>query len=248
MEPKKRKALIVGNWKCHGDLVYVKEVVNNMLNKITFDTNILEVITAPPFVHIPAAKAMLTSQINFAAQNVSAYPKGAFTGEVSAESLKDFGIDWAIVGHSERRELFQDTEDKIAARIEEAQKQGMNVILCIPDRLEERDFAKAWLTIEKQLEYFLGKRIYYRYVEKKVDWKKTVIAYEPLVSSVAKRSVTIEHVEEVCEQIRKWIGEKVAPEVAEDIRILFAGTVNESSCKVYMMQKDVDGFLVISYK
>ena len=157
MEPVAKKTLIVGNWKCHCDLPYVKELVNNMLNKITFDPNVMEVIIAPPLVHIPAAKAMLTSSILFAAQNVSAFPKGGYTGEVNAETIKDFGIDWVILGHSERRELFQDTEDKIAAKAEEALKQGMNLILCIPDKLEERDPAKAWQAMEKQLAFFQGK-------------------------------------------------------------------------------------------
>ncbi len=156
MEPIPKRTLIIGNWKCHCDLPYVKELVNNMLNKISFNPSLLEVMIAPPLVHIPATKAMLTAPITIAAQNVSAYPKGSYTGEVNAESLKDFGIDWTIVGHSERRELFQETEEKIAAKVEEAQKQGMGVILCVVDRLDERDVAKAWTAIEKQLAFFKG--------------------------------------------------------------------------------------------
>ena len=155
-EPQKRKVLIVGNWKCHGDLTYVKEMVNNMLNKIVFDKNLLDVFTAPPLIHIPAAKAMLTSSVGLAAQNVSAHPKGSFTGEVNAESLKDFGIEWVIVGAAERRELLQDTEEKIAMKIDEAHKQGINVVLCIPDKLDEKDTGKAWQSMEKQLVFLNG--------------------------------------------------------------------------------------------
>ncbi len=246
VESKPRKTLIVGNWKCHGDLAYVKEMVNNLLNKMTFDPAVLEVLTAPPLVHIPAAKAMLTSQIQFAAQNVSACAKGALTGEVTAESLKDFGIDWVIIGHSERRLLFQESEEVVAAKVLEAQKQGLNVILCIPDQLDERDAAKAWLAIAKQLGFLNGtdEVIVNLGVEKKIDWKKTVVAYEPIVVTAAKRSASIESVEETCEQIRKWAQETVAPEVGQELRIIYAGAVNEGNCKVYMMQKDVDGFLV----
>jgi len=156
VEPIKKRTLIIGNWKCHCDLSYVKELVNNMLNKLTINTSLLEVMIAPPLVHIPAAKAMLTAPITICAQNVSAHPKGSYTGEVNAESLKDFGIDWVIVGHSERRELMGETEEKLAAKAEEAHKQGMGIILCIEDKLDERDPVKAWAAIAKQLQFFHG--------------------------------------------------------------------------------------------
>ena len=157
-EHVKRKALIVGNWKCNCELSSVKDVVDNLYN-----ISALDVMIAPPLVHIPAVKALLMNPLIVIAQNLSAYPKGSYTGEVNAESLKDFGIDWVIVGQSERRELFQDTEERILAKIDEAHKQNINVILCIPDRLDEKDFAKSWTAIEKKLNGLHGKcRMIYR--------------------------------------------------------------------------------------
>ena len=156
-EHVKRKALIVGNWKCNCELSSVKDVVDNLYNKSAFNSSALDVMIAPPLVHIPAVKALLMNPLNVIAQNLSAYPKGSYTGEVNAESLKDFGIDWVIIGQSERRELFQDTEDRILMKIDEAHKQNINVILCIPDKLDEKDFGKSWTVIEKKLNALQGK-------------------------------------------------------------------------------------------
>eukprot|EP00826_Nyctotherus_ovalis_P003260 TRINITY_DN10661_c0_g1_i12.p1 TRINITY_DN10661_c0_g1~~TRINITY_DN10661_c0_g1_i12.p1 ORF type:complete len:248 (-),score=19.98 TRINITY_DN10661_c0_g1_i12:244-987(-) len=155
-EPVKRKTLIVGNWKCNCDLAFIRDFINNSLNKVVINTSILEVMIAPPMIHIPAVKALLTSPISVMAQNVSACPKGSYTGEVNAESLKDFGIDWVLLGHSERREIFQDTAEKILMKLDEAHKQNMNVLLCIPDRLDEKDFTKSWTLMEKKLEFVRG--------------------------------------------------------------------------------------------
>ena len=245
-EETTKKTLIVGNWKCHCDLPYVKEIINNMLNKLTFNPEVIDVMIAPPLIHIPSAKALLTAPIGIVAQNVSAYPKGSYTGEVNAESLKDFGVEWIIVGHSERRDLFQDTEERVAMKAEEVHKQGLNVLLCIPDRLDERDPAKAWQAIEKQLALFKG-RLMFRLtlnIEKKIDWKKTVLVYEPVAGTGTNRTITIEHVEEVCGQIRKWVHENTAPEVGDSVRVIYAGPITETNCKLYVTQKNVDGFLV----
>jgi len=156
MDLERRKTLIVGNWKCNCDLAFLRELINNTLNKISFNTSVLDVMIAPPLIHIPAVKALLTSPISVIAQNVSGHSKGSYTGEVNAESLKDFGIDWVILGHSERREIFQDTAEKIIMKIEEAHKHNINVILCIPDKLDEKDFCKSWTLMEKKLEFIRG--------------------------------------------------------------------------------------------
>eukprot|EP00826_Nyctotherus_ovalis_P003259 TRINITY_DN10661_c0_g1_i11.p1 TRINITY_DN10661_c0_g1~~TRINITY_DN10661_c0_g1_i11.p1 ORF type:complete len:263 (-),score=80.15 TRINITY_DN10661_c0_g1_i11:154-942(-) len=232
-EPVKRKTLIVGNWKCNCDLAFIRDFINNSLNKVVINTSILEVMIAPPMIHIPAVKALLTSPISVMAQNVSACPKGSYTGEVNAESLKDFGIDWVLLGHSERREIFQDTAEKILMKLDEAHKQNMNVLLCIPDRLDEKDFTKSWTLMEKKLEFVR---------DKNVDWKRIALVYEPVPGVAAKRAVTAETVNDACEKIRTWLQEKV--EGGEEVRVLFAGAITETNCKLYLAQPHIDGFLL----
>ena len=109
-----RKYIVGGNWKSNGSVDFVRQQCSEVLNTMTFDSNNLEVVVAPVFIHIASAKAMLNESVFVAAQNVSAHKNGAFTGEVSAEQIKDFGVHWAIIGHSERRSLFNETNEVVA--------------------------------------------------------------------------------------------------------------------------------------
>ncbi len=110
MVDNKRKFIVGGNWKSNGTVDFVRQLCNDTLNTMKYDQDRVQVVVAPVYIHIASAKAILASHISVAAQNVSAQKNGAFTGEVSADQVKDFGLNWVIIGHSERRTLFGETD------------------------------------------------------------------------------------------------------------------------------------------
>jgi triosephosphate isomerase len=120
MEGAGRKMVVAGNWKSNGTVQSTKDLVNNVLNQSEFDGNKVEVIVAPISIHIASVKALLNDKIKTGCQNISATGNGAFTGEISAEQLKDFDVHWVIIGHSERRELFGETDEVVANKISKA--------------------------------------------------------------------------------------------------------------------------------
>lgn len=106
-----RRLFIGGNWKCNGSVKSTESLIKDTVNKITFDNSKLQVLVSPVALHLPAAKSLLNPKVILAAQNVSQFKNGAYTGEISAQQLKDFGIDWTLIGHSERRSYFGETND-----------------------------------------------------------------------------------------------------------------------------------------
>lgn len=112
-----RKMIVAGNWKSNGTIQSTKDLVNGVLNKAEFDTEKVEVIVTPIYIHIASVKALLNDKIKVGSQNISQTGNGAYTGEISAEQLKDFDIQWVLIGHSERRTIFKETDDIIAAKV-----------------------------------------------------------------------------------------------------------------------------------
>ena len=135
MVDTRRKYIVGGNWKSNGTVDFVRGLCNDTINTMKYDTDRVEVVVAPVYIHIASAKAILASHVSVAAQNISANKNGAFTGEVSAEQVKDFGLNWVIVGHSERRTLFGETDEVVATKVTRAQESGLNTILCIGETL-----------------------------------------------------------------------------------------------------------------
>jgi len=130
---------IGGNWKCNGTVQSVKDLVNDVLNKATFSDDKLEIVVAPIAIHIASVKALLNTQIKVACQNMSASGKGAFTGEISGEQLRDFDVNWVLIGHSERRTLYAETDAIVSTKVTQAQEIGLNSIVCIGETLEQRE-------------------------------------------------------------------------------------------------------------
>merc|ERR1712153_14567 len=128
MEAVQRKYIIGGNWKCNGTVQSIKDLVGDVLNKAEFDSNRLEVVVAPISIHIASVKALLKDSIKVAAQNMSTTGNGAFTGEISGEQLRDFDVEWVLIGHSERRTLFNESNETVAAKVVKAQDIGLNAI------------------------------------------------------------------------------------------------------------------------
>jgi triosephosphate isomerase len=176
--------------------------------------------------------------IKVAAQNVSDKPNGAYTGEISVAQLKDIDIRWTILGHSERRTLLGETDEVVAAKTKAAVDGGISVIWCCGESLQEREAGNTVAVVEKQLAALAAK------LSGEDDWKKIVIAYEPIWAIGTGKVATVQQAQEVHEAIRKWLAKNVSEKVADETRILYGGSVNGKNCKDLAKEKDIDGFLV----
>jgi len=139
MDTTPRKYIIGGNWKCNGTLQSSSDLIKDVLNKAEFDESRVEVVVAPVSIHIASVKALLNSNIKVACQNISSTGKGAFTGEINCDQVKDFDLEWVIIGHSERRSLYGETDAIVATKTAQAQAAGLNAMICIGEQLEQRE-------------------------------------------------------------------------------------------------------------
>jgi triosephosphate isomerase len=193
---------------------------------------------APPFTALYAVRKELDgSSIGLAAQNLYWEEKGAFTGEVSPLMLKEVGCHYVIIGHSERRQFFGETDETVNRRIKAALAQGLKVIFCIGETLKEREEGKTFPVIEKQVEGGL------KGLSDK-EMKNMVIAYEPVWAIGTGKTATPEQAEEVHRSIRGKIEKLYSREVSEEIRIQYGGSVTPENVKGLMNQPDIDGALV----
>ncbi|KAF3053938.1 triosephosphate isomerase [Didymella keratinophila] len=228
-----RQFFIGGNFKMNGSIESIKKIVQN-LNDAKLDPN-AEVVIAPPALYLLLTREHLRKGLEVAAQNVYDKPNGAFTGEISAEQLKDSGITWTILGHSERRTILQEDDAFIASKTKAALDGGISVILCCGESLEQREAGTTVDVVTKQLKAV---------ADKVKDWTKIVIAYEPIWAIGTGKVATTEQAQEVHAAIREWLKKEVSSEAAEKTRILYGGSVNEKNCGELAKQADIDGFLV----
>ena len=195
----------------------------------------IEVVVAPPALFLQLVRDTIRKDIEVSAQNVYDKPNGAFTGEISVEQLKDSKINWAILGHSERRTILGETDDVVASKTKFATENGLSVIWCCGESLQERESGKTIEVINKQLAALKSKIS---------DWSRIVIAYEPIWAIGTGKVATIEQAQEVHAAIREWLKKEVSQKVSDETRILYGGSVNEKNCGDLSKQADIDGFLV----
>ncbi|KAL2270304.1 hypothetical protein VTJ83DRAFT_2488 [Remersonia thermophila] len=231
-----RKFFVGGNFKMNGTKESIKGIVKN-LNEAQLDPNV-EVVIAPPALYLQLARDELTKTgVEVSAQNVYNKPNGAFTGEISVSQLKDLGVHWTILGHSERRTLLGETDEIVADKTKFSIDGGVSVIWCCGESLQEREAGETIAVIERQLAALAAKVT-------AADWKSIVIAYEPIWAIGTGKVATVQQAQEVHEAIRKWLRANVGDEVADSTRILYGGSVNGKNCKDLAKEKDIDGFLV----
>ena len=137
-----RRLLVGGNWKSNGSRKFVKDFSKSCLNNIKYDPKKVEIVVAPVSIHLKDAMDNISNGIHISAQNLSAFDDGAYTGEISATQLVDFGIHWAILGHSERRHIFGESNDFVATKVKKANDHKLKIIACIGEKLEERKAGK----------------------------------------------------------------------------------------------------------
>lgn len=232
-----RKALIAGNWKMHTTVVEACVLAAEIAKACrSFDDR--EVLLAPPFTVLSeVAHTLQNSTILVAAQNVCWEAKGAFTGEISPVMVKDAGGSAAIIGHSERRQIFLETDELINTRIKGALAFGLMAIFCIGETLAEREAGKMFDVLEQQIRRGLAG------VEAN-QLAQVVIAYEPVWAIGTGLTASKEQAQEVHAFIRDLIGRMYEKNLADRIRIVYGGSVKPTSIDELMSQPDIDGVLV----
>ena len=241
-----RKKIVAGNWKMNKTHQEGMDLLMQLFKLIEIEENISdtgeialpEIVIAPPFVLLSDACGLLQAwEAKVAAQNCSTETSGAFTGEVSASMLKSINVDYVIVGHSERRALFGETNQLVAKKIDKVLENDMKVICCMGETLSERESGKEFQTITHQMEECL----FHLSAE---QIKKIVIAYEPVWAIGTGKNASPEQAQEMHNYIRSVISGKFGKEISNDISILYGGSCNPQNAKVIFSQPDVDGGLI----
>jgi len=232
-----KRFLVGGNWKCNGTTASVKKLVD-ILNTAKPISPKVEVVVCPIMLHIPAVVSSIQSDIAVGAQNVALNEKGgAFTGEVYAGQLKDFGLTWAITGHSERREMYGETNEIVGKKTKIAVDAGLNVMACIGEKLEAREGGQLETVLNGQLAALAAELTL-------ADWAKVAIAYEPVWAIGTGVSASPAQAQETHAYVRGWIAQNVSPGVAAAVRIQYGGSVKGSTALELAQCPDIDGFLV----
>ena len=238
MDPTKRKTIIAGNWKMNVTPNKTLDLVNEIGKQLMGFRYNCEVVLCVPYVDIAyAMMAGAALDIKVGAQNVHWAEKGAFTGEISAEMLTDFGAKYVIVGHSERRQYFGDTDETVNMRLLAGLGGGLKVILCVGETLDEREGGITTQTVLRQTREAL------KGVTPEM-LKNVVIAYEPVWAIGTGRTATADQAEEVCEFIREVIANLFSRDDAEALTILYGGSMNAGNAAELLSKKNVDGGLI----
>lgn len=194
-----------------------------------------EVVVGCPQCYLSYVRENLPEEIGVAAQNCYKVPKGAFTGEISPAMIKDCGCEWVILGHSERRNVFDESDELISQKVGHALEAGLKVIPCIGEKLEERENNQTDEVVFAQMQALLPNIS---------DWSRVVIAYEPVWAIGTGKTATPEQAQDVHAKLRNWLSENVSSEVAESCRIIYGGSVSPANCAELAKMGDIDGFLV----
>jgi len=228
-----RKFFVGGNWKMNGDKASIDPIIA-FLKEGPLDPN-TDVVVAVPAPYLDYVRQKLPASIGVAGQNCHKVAKGAFTGEISTGMIKDCGGTWVLLGHSERRHVFGETDELIGEKVAFALEQGLNIIPCIGEKLEERQAGKTNDVCFQQLKAI---------ADKVSDWSRVVIAYEPVWAIGTGVTATPEQAQEVHAALRAWLAKNYSAEIAENVRILYGGSVSASNCRELAACKDIDGSLV----
>jgi triosephosphate isomerase len=231
-----RKPLVAGNWKMNGDKAGSGQLLDGIIAGIG-DVKQTEVAVCPPYVLIPlAAEKLAGTSIAYGGQDLNVNESGAFTGEISGPMLKDFGCHYVIVGHSERRTYYGESDEIVADKFGAAQAHGRVPILCIGETLEEREAGQTEAVVDRQLQAVLDKHGI-------ASMTNAVIAYEPIWAIGTGKTATPEQAQEVHAFIRSKLAD-ADKGVAEGCRILYGGSMKPDNALELRNQPDIDGGLI----
>ncbi len=233
-----RLPLIAGNWKMHKTPAETAELLSALVARLPATLSDREVVVAPPFTALEAAaRALRGSPIRLSAQNLHAETYGAFTGEVSGPMLKAVGCQYVIIGHSERRQYYGETDEQVAQKVKAAQRDGLTPIMCMGETLAERERGDMFSVISRQIRAGLagqtGQAI-----------ATLVLAYEPIWAIGTGKTASPEQAQEVHATIRQTLGELAGQSSAATVRIVYGGSVKPDNVDGLLAQPDIDGALV----
>ena len=232
-----RKVIIAGNWKMNKNASEGKALVEALKAQTAKFENV-EIVVCPPFTTIGAAvEAAAGSNIGVGAQNIHWAANGAFTGEISADMLKTSGVEYVIIGHSERRQYFGETDETVNKRLVAALEAGLIPIVCIGELLEERESGKTEEVLSTQIRGGLAN-------VSAADAAKIVIAYEPVWAIGTGRTATPDQAQEVHALIRATLAKLVGTDTAETVRIQYGGSMKPGNAAELLAKKDIDGGLI----
>ncbi|WP_103864765.1 MULTISPECIES: triose-phosphate isomerase [Aquimarina] len=232
-----RKKIVAGNWKMNKNLAETKTLLSDLTAKLGGSSD-AEVIVAPTFTNLHTAKEALGgTDIVVAAQNMHQAENGAYTGEISANMLKNIGVETVILGHSERRAYFGETDELLANKVNTALQHEMTVIFCFGEELQDRKNDAHFTVVENQLKEGL-------FHINTADWKNVVLAYEPVWAIGTGETASPEQAQEMHAFIRKTIAQAFDQNIADQVSILYGGSVKPANAQEIFAKTDVDGGLI----
>ena len=232
-----RQKIVAGNWKMNKNAEETEDLLNDLIDQLPQDVD-AQIIVAPTFINLASAVDHLEfTNIAVAAQNMHQNENGAYTGEISADMLKSIGVNIVILGHSERRAYFHETDTILAQKVTTALKHDMTVIFCFGEELKDRQNNQHFNVVENQLRDGLF------HLENN-DWEKIILAYEPVWAIGTGETASPEQAQEMHEFIRETIRKRYGSNVAEDVSILYGGSVKPDNAKEIFSKPDVDGGLI----
>ncbi len=232
-----RKLFIAGNWKMHNGIKETEEFFNSLFTLVA-DYDKVDIAIAPPFTSIPkAVEVCRNKKLLIGAQNMYFEDKGAFTGEISPKFLKELNVDFVILGHSERKHIFNETNELIAKKLKKALDEGFIPILCVGETLKEREDEKTETVLKEQIDSAFNNLT-------PDEAKRVIIAYEPVWAIGTGKTATPEIARDAHFFIRKRIKELYNSIVAEEIRILYGGSVKPENAKSLLEVDEIDGALI----
>lgn len=233
-----RSALIAGNWKMNAGPLEAENLLKALKRSLGGRKLVSDVVVCPPFVSLHLAVSHLQSvPVQVGAQNVYHEDNGAYTGEISTSMLKEAGCDYVIIGHSERRDYFNETDELIARKVKKSIRDGLRVILCVGENLEHRKSGDQEQVVMDQLQQVTGKLT-------EEDASRLTIAYEPVWAIGTGETATPEQAQEMHLFIRNYLGELWSAGQLADIRILYGGSMKPGNAESLLNQPDVDGGLI----
>lgn len=235
-----RKYMMAGNWKMNKTIPEAIALSQQLCNYYNRDWDAVEVVLCVPAIDIRPVQTVLDfdkTDIELGAQNIYQEPSGAFTGEISIPMIKDAGCTYSIVGHSERREYFDETDELVNLKVKALINNNLSAIVCVGESLNIRDNGRQLEFVTAQVRAALAGL-------DAEDLDKIVIAYEPIWAIGTGRTATPEQAEEVCAAIRATLAEDFTAEAADGVRILYGGSMNEGNVESLLAMPDIDGGLV----
>ncbi|MDP1665314.1 MAG: triose-phosphate isomerase [Methylobacter sp.] len=230
-----RRSLVVGNWKMNGTLASAELLVKGIIAGL--GENIADIVVCVPYLYLPKVSELVKdTALALGAQNVADKSSGAYTGEISAAMLSEFNCEYALVGHSERRSYYGDTDESVAARFCQAQEQNIIPILCVGETLEQREQDQTFVVINAQLDAVIN-------LAGIAAFGAAVIAYEPVWAIGTGKTATDEQAQEVHRYIRQYIAAKDQA-IADKIQILYGGSAKPDNAKGLFAMPDIDGGLI----